>query len=41
MLVNYQRDGCPNTTSVLDGRSVVQVTNAERTTPQGSVLDLR
>ena len=41
MLVNYQRNGCANTTSVLDGRSVVQVTNTQRTTPQGSVLDLR
>jgi hypothetical protein len=41
MLVNYQRDGCTNTCSLLDGRSVLQVTNTDRTTPQGAVLDLR
>ena len=41
LLVNYQRDGCPNTTSFRDGDGVLQVTNAARTTPQGAVLDLR
>lgn len=41
MLVNYQRDGCANTCSVADAGAVLQVTNAERTTAQGAVLDLR
>ena len=41
MLVNYQRDGCTNTSSVPDGRSVLQVTNTDRITAQGAVLDLR
>jgi hypothetical protein len=39
--VNYQAydaGGCSNTASMLDGDGVIQVTNAERTVPQGSVL---
>jgi hypothetical protein len=43
--VNYQSQadgGCANTTSVLDdGSGVLQVTNTERTTPQGTALPLR
>jgi hypothetical protein len=42
--VNYQSHadgGCANTTSVLDGDGgVLQVTNSERTTPQGAALPL-
>jgi hypothetical protein len=44
LAVNYQSHtdgGCANTTSVLDdGSGVLQVTNAERTTPQGAALPL-
>jgi hypothetical protein len=39
--VNYQAyevGGCSNTASMLDGDGIVQLTNAERTVPQGSVL---
>ena len=42
LAVNYQSHadgGCANTTSVLDDRGgVLQVTNAERHTPQGATL---
>ena len=42
LAVNYQAHadgGCANTTSVLDGRGgLLQVTNSERTTPQGTAL---
>jgi hypothetical protein len=34
----YEAGGCSNTASMLDGAGLVQVTNAERTVPQGSVL---
>jgi len=34
----YEAGGCSNTASMLDGDGVVQVTNAARTVPQGSVL---
>jgi hypothetical protein len=34
----YEAGGCSNTVSVLDGDGIMQVTNAERTVPQGSVL---
>jgi hypothetical protein len=44
LAVNYQSHadgGCANTTSVLDGRGgVLQVTNSERTTRQGTALPL-
>jgi hypothetical protein len=44
LAVNYQSHadgGCANTTSVLDGRGgVLQVTNTERTTRQGTALPL-
>lgn len=44
LVVNYQAHGdggCANTTSVLDDRGgVLQVTNAERSTPQGARLRL-
>jgi hypothetical protein len=44
LAVNYQSHadgGCANTTSVLDvGSGVLQVTNTERTTPQGAALPL-
>lgn len=39
--VNYQAydaGGCSNTNVVADGDGIVQVTNAERTVPQGSVV---
>jgi hypothetical protein len=41
--VNYQSaadGGCANTTSVLDGHGVLQITNTPRTTPQGAWLKL-
>ena len=44
VLVNYQSPadgGCSNTTVALDGDGVLQITNAERTVPQGSSLELR
>jgi hypothetical protein len=45
LVVNYQshaEGGCANTTSVLDGRGgVLQVTNSERTTRQGTELPLK
>jgi hypothetical protein len=34
----YQADGCPNTTSLVDGDGVVQVTAVPRSTPSGAVL---
>jgi hypothetical protein len=44
LAVNYQSHaagGCANTTSVLDDRGgALQVTNTERTTPQGAALSL-
>ena len=44
LVVNYQSHadgGCANTTSVLDGRGgVLQVTNSERSTRQGTALPL-
>jgi hypothetical protein len=43
LVVNYQspRDGgCANTRSVLDADGMLQITNAERTTPQGALLPL-
>jgi hypothetical protein len=46
LTVNYQSHadgGCANTTSVLDAdddAGVLQITNAERTTPQGATLSL-
>jgi len=44
VVVNYQSraaGGCANSTSVLDGQGgVLQVTNAERETPQGAALAL-
>jgi len=39
--VNYQsagEGGCANTTVAADGRSILQVTNAPRATPQGALL---
>lgn len=41
--VNYQaraEGGCDNTTVVPDASAVLQITNAERSTPQGSVVHL-
>jgi hypothetical protein len=44
LVVNYQSHadgGCANTTSVLDDQgSVLQITNTERSTPQGTTLPL-
>lgn len=34
----YEAGGCSNTTSLLDGDGIVQVTNAERSVPQGTTL---
>ncbi len=34
----YEAGGCSNTASLLDGDGLAQMTNAERTVPQGSVL---
>ena len=34
----YEAGGCSNTASMLDGDGIAQVTNVERTVPQGSVL---
>jgi hypothetical protein len=41
VVVNYQSHadgGCANTTSVLDGAGVLQITSSDRVTPQGEVL---
>jgi hypothetical protein len=43
LVVNYQSDadgGCANTASLLDDRGALQVTNADRITPQGARLPL-
>ena len=34
----YEVGGCSNTVSLLDGDGVLQITNADRTVPQGSLL---